>query len=558
METFPEKLSNEMPIAAHLEKISLLVKGSKMSDKFFLDADYDIRKVSSFLSCSTNEAILFSIVFTLSFEWNSPDISKIAEYIDCNALKIFSMLKDLENLVKKRLLRKTTDRFHSSISRKFEFTVTEYAFNAISNDDNKLLCNHFTSMNLFEMFDAIREILLDRDNNLLTYSELIADSEQLLACNKELEFVEYLKHFNLSVEEKIIYLYCCVKLVEGSEEVNLTDACKLVSEKFSDIMGLKQQIITGSSALVKGDLIKLEDSFFRSDKAIKLSDKTVHLIFNNKNDLKTSNLSNAINPDNIPYREMFYDTEVQKSVEDLERLLRPEAFDAFQRRMVDNGLKRGITIIFFGEPGTGKTESVYQLARMTGRPIIPIQVGDTKSMWFGESEKNVKKIFDDYRIQVSRNKVVPILLFNEADGVFSKRKGLEHSTVSQTENSIQTIFLQELENLEGILIATTNLTENLDKAFDRRFYYKIKFGRPTVETRAKIWKSKLPAISTEDNFTLARDFDLTGGQIDNVVRKFQIQILLSDTIPFIDEIRKFCEDEKGLNSYSSIGFKKLK
>jgi SpoVK/Ycf46/Vps4 family AAA+-type ATPase len=79
--------------------------------------------------------------------------------------------------------------------------------------------------------------------------------------------------------------------------------------------------------------------------------------------------------------------------------------------------------------------------------------------------------------------------------------------VDQMENSMQNIILQEIENLDGILIATTNLTQNIDKAFDRRFLYKIEFKKPEIQVRKSIWKSMFPDLSGRDAFMLASNFD---------------------------------------------------
>ena len=92
-------------------------------------------------------------------------------------------------------------------------------------------------------------------------------------------------------------------------------------------------------------------------------------------------------------------------------------------------------------------------------------------MWYGESEKIVKGIFTRYKRMCKRSSVKPILLFNEADAILSKRHNMDGGrSTDQTENTIQNIILEEMEKLDGILIATTNLADNLDKAFERRFY----------------------------------------------------------------------------------------
>lgn len=109
------------------------------------------------------------------------------------------------------------------------------------------------------------------------------------------------------------------------------------------------------------------------------------------------------------------------------------------------------------------------MALWTGRDLIQVNVSEVKSMWVGESEKNIKGIFDDYKQKVKQSVKAPILLFNEADAIIGKRQVGAERAVEKMENSIQNIILQEIEQLDGILIATTNLAENMDMAFERRF-----------------------------------------------------------------------------------------
>jgi SpoVK/Ycf46/Vps4 family AAA+-type ATPase len=184
-----------------------------------------------------------------------------------------------------------------------------------------------------------------------------------------------------------------------------------------------------------------------------------------------------------------------------------------------------------------------------------ISISETKSMWFGESEKLIKKVFDEYRQRVEKSDVAPILLFNEADGVFSTRKKIGSSAVDQTENAIQNIILQEMEDLNGILIATTNLTQNLDQAFERRFLYKICFEKPDPESRVKIWLNKVKSLPFEQAERLSGRYELSGGQIENIARKCILKQALYGTFPMFDEVESFCEEEQmNRNSIQRIGF----
>lgn len=154
----------------------------------------------------------------------------------------------------------------------------------------------------------------------------------------------------------------------------------------------------------------------------------------------------------------------------------------------------------------------------------------------------------------STNGKMPILLFNEADGIFSKRKDTATGNTSQTENAMQNIILEEMENLEGIMICTTNLADNLDEAFERRFLFKIKFENPTVEAKQKIWKSKLGWLSDDVISNVAENYDLSGGQIDNIVRKITMDEVLTGKLPDTNELRNLCKSEKLGDGEKRIGF----
>ena len=138
---------------------------------------------------------------------------------------------------------------------------------------------------------------------------------------------------------------------------------------------------------------------------------------------------------------------------------------------------------------------------------------------------------------------VPILLFNEADAVFGIRQEGAGSAVDKMENSIQNIILQEMEDLDGILIATTNLTCNLDKAFERRFLYKIRFEKPSVEAKSRIWRTMIPELGEAEALQLASDFDFSGGQIENIARKKTVKSLISGETPTYTQIREYCQEE---------------
>ncbi|MDE7357209.1 MAG: AAA family ATPase, partial [Bacteroidales bacterium] len=260
--------------------------------------------------------------------------------------------------------------------------------------------------------------------------------------------------------------------------------------------------------------------------------------------------------DTLSEKQLVYNASEKKQIEELTAILSQERFNDIQTRLREAGMRPGFCCLFYGAPGTGKTETVYQLARQTQRNILRVDVDKIKSCWVGESEKNIKALFDRYRNICKNSTLVPILLFNEADAVLGVRQEGASRAVDKMENSLQNIILQEMETLEGIMIATTNLTANLDKAFERRFLYKIKYEKPTDEARAQIWQTMLPGLSSEAAQTLSSEFDLSGGEIENVVRKHTVNAILSgqDGVD-LQQLKENCRLERlNNNGRRRIGF----
>ncbi|MCF8367328.1 MAG: ATP-binding protein [Bacteroidales bacterium] len=197
-----------------------------------------------------------------------------------------------------------------------------------------------------------------------------------------------------------------------------------------------------------------------------------------------------------------------------------------------------------------------KIAKETNRALMKVEISQSKSMWYGESEKIIKQIFTDYKSFAKDCERLPILFFNEADAIISKRRELGNSSVDQTENTVQNIILEELENFEGILIATTNLANHLDAAFERRFLFKIQFHKSNTVVRAKIWKSKLPSLEISDCNLLADKFDFSGGQIDNILRKHEIYEIIHGEKVDLKKLMVFCTEETLGNNRMKIGFKK--
>ena len=314
-----------------------------------------------------------------------------------------------------------------------------------------------------------------------------------------------------------------------------------------------------NNSLQKQGFVEIErkSSLFGEEINLILTDQAKDTLLGEDASLYINEVSNKqlLPCDKITKKTLFFSGELDEQLSLLRNSLDKDYYKGLRTRLEENNLPKGIAVLLYGEPGTGKTESVMQIAKATGRAIMHVDISETKTCWFGESEKLIKKVFTDYRRLCEKSEIKPILLFNEADAVFSKRKDENSGSVAQTENAIQNIILEEMENLDGILIATTNLADNLDGAFERRFLFKIRFDKPTVEAKRNIWMSKLPSLSVDEAHTLASSYEFSGGQIDNIARKALMQEVINGEKPTLNSLVTMCGEEKiSKNSTRRIGF----
>lgn len=498
------------------------------------------------------QAVIFSICIRNSKKRHF-DVERIAEEMQWNQIELLRYYCEIEELHKKHLLR-FADREEEYLR------VPKEALNAVRKNVG-LQQKSYKKLNIEQFFRELKIAVEQLRESEIFDWEAKEIFELLISNNPHLSIVEKISSEKIENDNARLFLFLCSELVSNdNEEISMReinnaipDLCTVVEKSFR-----KQKHTFFEKKWVEASS---KGSFLDPTPRYKLTNLAIEEFLSGIYETEEEEYrpKSLIVNDKIVKKELFYNSNENEQVETLTQLMMPEKLKEVLQRMEKRQLRTGFTCLFYGAPGTGKTETVLQLAKQTGRDIYRVEISETKNCYFGESEKLIKKVFDNYRKMVENCKTTPILLFNEADAIFSKRKDISSSNVAQTENAIQNIILQELENLNGILIATTNLTDNLDAAFERRFLFKIKFEKPCLEAKAKIWKERLSWLNENEAASLAQKHSLSGGEIENIIRKIELETILKGIEPSVEMVEKHCLQEKLLqNNFSNpIGFKKL-
>ena len=417
----------------------------------------------------------------------------------------------------------------------------------------KVFIKPIEGLDCYGFASAIHKIYRDVDEGRPGFSDEIKRKLfRLEIANAHLPFVEKMQMGYDDLDRFLFYMVCYECMEDDSFQLSNLSSIYPKAQSVRESHMFK----AGEHPLQKGNLVECSKQGFFDQSVLTLTDNGKRLFFGDdaRNFMEKMGDRDYFLPEKIVERKLYFRSELQTQLDLLQKSLEEEHFVELRKRLEERGMQKGIAVLLYGPPGTGKTESVMQIARATGRPIYHVDISATKSCWFGESEKLIKKVFKKYEDICEHSEIRPILLFNEADGIFSKRKDSDASNVAQTENTIQNIILEEMERLDGILIATTNMADNLDGAFERRFLFKIKFDKPLIEARKSIWLSKMPSLCEDAALDLATAFSFSGGEIDNIVRKATIMEVLDGKGPDIQELMRLCREEKLHGDSARIGF----
>ena len=417
---------------------------------------------------------------------------------------------------------------------------------------------------LHEALDYMRCKLMN--NDYMTEAFIDRHLGKIYKKNEELTLMDYIisKTFYFNSESTYALLAICSRAVFENKAFSFAYIDNYVRSNRVNIHRLREQIHSGEWAPIEEGYVEITGSnVMEFNPELQLTEKGFSFFLKElspellKKLRQRSSIGNTplISPDEIGKQKLFFGETMKKRTDRLAKLLKPAAFARYQKTYSPNARMRGLTLLFHGAPGCGKTEYALQLAKSSNRSVMKVQVTDFMSKWVGDSEANLKRLFSDYRKACGNKGQMPILLLNECDQIIGRR-GQAGNAVDQMANSLQNLLLEEMETFNGILIGTTNLTENMDEAFERRWTIKLFFEKPDKAAMVQIWLSNISGLTRKEAETLAVEYNLTPGEIANVARRFVVEGILGLEDSRLNTLMELCRTEKyqTADKNRSIGF----
>jgi len=558
-------MSNKSTFKALLsavQKIYSITNGKILDDELINEMRIYTPPLMNFYSIGHFQSIVLSLYIECALREVDVDMDKLINHFGKDLTVLADINESIEGLYEKKLISVVRNDFTRTVNTTLhqQYELSNKAFNALIKGDSNLL-ETIKPDSFMSLLNEVKELFRKRMNDGILTDILTDEIKSLLETNKNYPEVKWLLSWdNLNKYDLAILLNITINHLEGVDVVDIDTTLKEVFSGYADRVKYKKAIKENINPLIKNGIIEFDSDSIIYLNYVKVSEESITILLG---DFKesivekfTPKMGAIINPNKIAYEALFYNTEEKEQIDLLKDALSENNYQQLMCSLKESGMKEGFTVLLHGYPGTGKTSSVKQIAKATGRDIFMVEIEKIKSKWVGESEKNVAKVFEEYKKCKKNYPLAPILLFNEADAILGKRFNVT-SSVDKSFNTIQNLLLQELEDFEGIFMATTNLANQLDEAFDRRLLYKIEFKKPKEVVRKKILKS---AFKGSDDVLIDKlnQYALTGGQISNIKKKLLIHNILKHSKMDNHYLFQLCEAELSLSKSNKnpIGFLK--
>ncbi|EFV1646648.1 ATP-binding protein, partial [Campylobacter upsaliensis] len=554
--------------------------------EFLNEPKIEKTKLYQRLQCSKNEALILKELCK-SYVCASASVSAFSLLVGLFGEKDYAYLdylEDLKGLIKRGFVTSGSGFFKNIDSNKLsnsklvllqsELSLSQYFLDFIDSKTSfkvpkikaygaylEYLRDEFLKVELYEKLSFARhsEYYAVLKSHIKEFEKYIKECLKLSKFHNVLNAI--FKEHALNAKEQILFLSLLKEEYtlshENSAAREQNALLNLISENELELRQNKKLLEDDSKLLNLIEYDEYLNAFGELSKSFFISDEVLERVINSPTKqnqklkleslVKEQEIFELIEP-NIDINDIIMPENTKELLSNILKQKDKKVLERLSLWGIKSSKNIEAKIIFYGPPGTGKTMSAFGVAKAMKKAVLSFDCSKILSKWVGESEQNVRKIFDTYKNIANSCKQSPILLLNEADQFLSTR--IEGGSGSdKMHNQMQNIFLEQIERFSGVLIATTNFLESLDSAFSRRFDLKIEFKKPDFKDRLKMWEKFLPQNADfEETFeleTLAK-YELSGAQILMVVKNTALKTAISkDGIftmrAFLESIQKELE-----------------
>lgn len=548
-------------LLAAVQQIITKSTGQELSEPLFKELKKSTIIIERFASINPLQSIILSLLVDAGLRDSDLTLNGIINHFNQKIDKVSDIQEALNGLISKNLISSKVEGKMRKIISTMNFYIEEQVLEAFLKGDKKLMETKKV-VDFSELLEVFKSLMYKKRDGYKDAHSLINDLKAILAnCSdfKEIEWINSL--VGLKTNDVLFFIAVIMEQKSGSINIDIEPIIKDLFAVEQHLVSFRRSIVGKTNVLLKLNLIEICEEEYIYDDAVKLSETTLEKLYGS--DLKELDAikfkpttGTLIAPEAIEKETLFYNEAETKQIQILTKTLIADNYSNVITQLKENNLGIGMNVLLHGYAGTGKTATVKQIAKQTNRALFLVDIEKVKSKWVGDSEKNIKLIFEEYKKLSDSTSQTPILLFNEADAILGKRVEIRNS-VDTSFNTMQNVLLQQLEDFKGISFATTNLANQLDKAFERRFLYKVEFKKPSKEVQSQILKQSFNTIDHDVIKQASSKFNLTGGQISNIKKKLLLQTILEGVSNSNQTFMELCEEELSMDkgkSNTTIGF----
>ena len=541
------QITNHKITIEYLKLLFVKSRSSKLEFELGKDVDNAFKYLSGLFNLSHIQCALLSIVFNFTIDEDLERVKtdRLLSFLGLDLEVFYDIKGDIEVLINRGFIKqKKEDRSNNLFNS--SFVVNQKLLDMLFRNEEIQFGVLFGNGYSFIQFCGQQYRVCNRKLlSHLSREEVLNEISEQENKNENLTQIQTMKSLGLQVKDRLFMYYIIHRYKDGNE--NAVSAYTIGFDVLgpAKVLSFIHKLKNKNTQMQVQGLVELV-----GDNELQLTDKAKELLLNDvtntveEGQSEVSTTHYFTKHDSIPERRLYFNSDIQRELNILQTLLQKDNFDEYQQAMRLKGNHNiGLSVLLYGPSGGGKTSIANTISRYTKRDILQVDLSQVRAKWYGDSEKNIKKIFVDYQAKCKISDNTPILLLDECDAILGKRSntGEKHD---QTEAVMTNQLLEQFEKNNGIILGITNLVENLDPAFMRRFTMKYYIGNPDQKAVKSILKSKLDFLNEKEIGWIADRHLLTGGQIENISQKCVISRIITKSNPTVHEILEYCENEK--------------